>query len=225
MLPHPSLQPDQWLVNRIQSTAADPRPHKLEASWYGIHNALLSHYFTYNQRFLIKPQAKIREDCSESISVSSTHAEASFSASSTSISASRPLALVTSTGGMAGTESRNVLIPDFFVVKATEYATHDTPLLVVEVKTEEPSTRREWKVATDQLHEYMGRIAHHHGQAGTRLRLHGLLICGIKVKISSSSPGAQPGDPLVRQDRKEHNITNSRELWKLLRDIAVANWN
>jgi hypothetical protein len=71
----PSLEPERWLVERLRNiTRFDPR---FESSWYGPYNALLSHYFPYQQRFLIKPQSKFRAAQEADVSFSSVHAEPS----------------------------------------------------------------------------------------------------------------------------------------------------
>ena len=65
-LPFPPLQPQNRLIERLRNTVTS-NPH-YEATWYGPYNAVLSHYFPYQQRFLIKPQPKLREAIAESLS-------------------------------------------------------------------------------------------------------------------------------------------------------------
>jgi hypothetical protein len=63
----PALLPvrplDQWLDTRLDSTLKENL--RYEASWYGPINSLLTHVFPLQQRFMIKPQPKLRPVVSE----------------------------------------------------------------------------------------------------------------------------------------------------------------
>ena len=55
-------------------------------------------------------------------------------------------------------QSGLLVIPDFIMSKATQLSTHDTTLLIVEVKG--PNSEEE--LPRQQLHEYMEHICHQH---------------------------------------------------------------
>lgn len=191
----------------------DPR---FEASWYGPYNALLSHYSPYQQCFLVKPQPKVREVEPEigDISFSSIQADSS-AISSNEASFSADLSM-TSMGNFV-VHGGSIIMPDFIVTKATEFASHDKVLLLVEVKPRTPETESDMAAYMYQMDSYMDRVAE---QLPEGARLVGLLVCGTEVTISrlDGPKGA------IRVDQVSHDI-NSTTVRELLLDIARDNWD
>ena len=212
----PPLEPEWWLVQRLRNiTRFDPR---FESSWYGPYNALLSHYFPYQQQFLIKPQAKFRAAQEADVSFSSVQAEPSVELDGPPDEDSLRVAdlSINSMGFLALTSSGSTFIPDFIVAKATQFATLDTPLLVVEIKLEESTDKSVWVTYQNQVDEYMGSIAN---QMSGNTPLVGLLICGTKVKIFRLE---SPSD-VVKMDKVTRSI-NGKTVRELLLKIATDNW-
>lgn len=149
--PLPSLQPEEWLTKRLVNTT-ESSPH-FEALWYGVYNALLSHYFPYQQCFLIKPQPKIQEPLSKDMDVSFSSAQAESSMVVEHDDDDEPNFAtdlsMTSMGGFAMLGG-STAIPDFIVTKATEFASHDKALLLVEVKA---CTQEVIQVSIGRIHE------------------------------------------------------------------------
>lgn len=222
-LPFPPLQPDDWLIERLRNvTVHDPR---YESAWYGPYNAMLSHYFPYQQQFLIKPQPKVRQPIAEDLSVSFSSVIAHSSEAGDLEDADNPDwddlqdFSLTSEGAFVFSAG-SILVPDFIVAKATRYSTHDVTLLVVEVKIEKP-TDDEAVSSRQQLQDYMERVFQQH-QRNTRLV--GLLICGTIVEICTIENGGK----LVETDKVKHDLTSaigSKAVWQVLHDIAVDNWS
>ncbi|KAN0085720.1 hypothetical protein V8E55_006854 [Tylopilus felleus] len=212
----PPLQPEQWLVQRLENIAQfDPR---FEASWYGPYNALLSHYFPYQQQFLIKPQPKIRDAEEADVSFSSVQAEPSIELDE-SLDEDSFAAVdlsMNSMGFATFTGTGRIYIPDFIVAKATQFASHDRPLLIAEVKVDEPTDEFDWVTYQNQLDEYMDSLSN---QMSSDTPLVGLLICGTKVKIFRlEGPGSS-----ITMDRATHSI-NSKAVRELLQKISTDNW-
>ncbi|KAF8547788.1 hypothetical protein OG21DRAFT_1517028 [Imleria badia] len=217
-MPYPPVDPEQWLVQRLANIAQfNPR---FESAWYGPYNALLSHYFPYQQYFLVKPQPKIRDADmhDEDISFSSTQAESSVVADALDEASSSAANLsLTSTGALVLSNAGSTYVPDFVVVKATQFATQDTPLLVVEVKLHEPMNDSDWVASEHQMDRYMDSLGSHMPRGS---RLTGLLICGKKVKIFRWE-GPKYG---VKMDTMKRSI-NGKIVRNLLWNIATENWD
>lgn len=207
----PPLHPEDWLAERFVHIAEfDPR---FESSWYGLHIALLSHYFPYQQKFLIKPQPRIRDLYEEEPSFSSIQAESSMTADSEVSFVGD--ASITSTGVLT-LPGLSYRVPDFTVTKATQYATHDRLLLLVEVKPREPD-EADWIVYTAQMDGYM-EAAGQHLEKGASLV--GLLICGTTVQVRRlAGPEAQ-----ITVDKTTYKLS-SVAIRQLLHDISEDNWN
>ena len=208
-LPLPPLHPEEWLAERFVHVAEfDPR---FESSWYGLHIALLSHYFPYQQTFLVRPQPKIRDSYEEELSFSSIRAESSMMADSENSFVGDTS--ITSTGVLT-LPGLSYHVPDFTVTKATQYTTHDRLLLLVEVKPREPNEAR-WTVHISQMDGYM-EAASQHLEKGAGLV--GLLICGTTVQVCRlASPGAQ-----VTADKMTYEL-NSVAIRQLLHSISKDN--
>ena len=210
--PLPPLHPKEWLAERfIRVAESDPR---FESSWYGLHIALLSHYFPYQNKFLIKPQPKVRDSYEEELSFYSDRAETSMSsdldggfAGDTSITSTGVLTL----------PGLSYHIPDFTVTKATQFTTHDKLLLLVEVKPREPENMKDWKSFGAQMEAYMDAASHHLEKGAS---LVGLLICGTVAQVCKL---ARPGAEIVT-DRKRYDV-NSIAIRQLLHDLAEENWD
>lgn len=127
---------------------------------------------------------------------------------------------MTSEGAFVFSGPGPTYIPDFIVAKATQFPTHDTTLLVIEVKLREPKEEEGWVILTAQLHEYMCVIPQQHQQD---TRLVGLLICGTSVQISTLN---DRGQVIVTDDVKYDlaSDTGSKAIWQLLLAIAIENW-
>ncbi|KAF8130339.1 hypothetical protein EV363DRAFT_1219313 [Boletus edulis] len=213
-LPLPSLRPDGWLTRRLANVAEfSPR---FEASWYGPYNALLSHYFPYQQHFLVKPQPRVRAVQPEigDISFSSIQADSS-TISSDEANFSADLSM-TSMGNFA-VHGGSTIVPDFIVTKATEFASHDKALLLVEVKPCMPDIESDMVAYEYQMDSYMDRIAE---QLEEGRRLVGLLVCGTEVTISR----LDGPECAIQVDQRSHDI-NSTTIRELLLDIARDNWD
>lgn len=211
----PSLQPEEWLTERLTNVGASD-PH-YEASWYGPYNALLSHYFPYQQRFLIKPQPRIRHPFIDDgdFSFSSIEAESSIVMDGP-ITADTD-APVTSFGGLAR-HSGFTFIPDFIVAKATKFTSQDTALLLVEVKVREPATHSAKRSNSYQMNKYMSTLV---DQMLEGAKLVGLLVCGTDVTVCRGEGASQV---YVEEAEIAHNI-NSPTIRELLLGVAQNNWD
>ncbi|KAG6896157.1 hypothetical protein C0993_008708 [Termitomyces sp. T159_Od127] len=230
----PPLKPDLWLQQRLTNLSYPPPQY--ESSWYGPHNALLSHYFPYQQQFLVKPQSRIRVGpplAADELDLPSFEVEVSFDLPGPE-SADDNLNLdevsFESTG--APVTSRNAAgqdqsyIPDFIVCKATQFTTHDRTLLIAEVKVQPAKSRNEKVKFEVQMTDYMKAYAKSHDDttANPDMRikdLYGLLICGPYVQIFLlESTGAR----IIEQKYTPQLTINSGVVQELLRNIAVENW-
>ena len=123
---------------------------------------------------------------------------------------------ITSTGVLV-TPVSTFRIPDFTVTKATEFATHDRLLLLVEVKSREPQNTKDWAAFGTKMDEYM-EAASQHLEKGAGLI--GLLICGTVAEVSRlASPCAK-----IVTDKKRHDV-NSPPIRRLLHGLARENWD
>ena len=108
-----------------------------------------------------------------------------------------------------------LVIPDFIISKATQFSTHDTTLLVVEVKG--PDSEEE--LSRQQLYEYMERICQQH-QRNTKLV--GLLVSAATIEVYTIEIGGN-----IESDEIQYDLTSdadNKAVWQVLHDIATDNW-
>jgi hypothetical protein len=157
MSSHQAIRPlDDWLDSRLRSTVTEDL--RYEASIYGPINALLGHVFPLGQRFMVKPQPKLRplvlaEPGKERVSIDSMN---------------NPME-----DRKLGREK--VHEPDFIVVKAGAVYGGDEPLVLVEVKRNGTPSAYDW----DQMLRYMHSIKEK--QKATSFR--GYFVVGEKTYI------------------------------------------
>src|SRR6266481_4890863 len=126
-----------WLLHRLH--AASEAPPRYEASLYGPLDSILATYFPPQQRFMVKPQGKVRQGYEYDVG----EVRKSFDSYNEPV---QP---------RGEGEEANVKIPDFIVVKGSATLTDDIPLLVVEVKRDDLDD----VVARAQVTKYMGAFA------------------------------------------------------------------
>jgi len=188
----PQSIPD-WLLDRLY--AASQAPPRYEASLYGPMDSILATYFPPQQRFMVKPQGKVRPGYEYDVG----DVRKSFDSYNEPV---QP---------RGEGEEADVKIPDFIVVKGTATLTDDVPLLVVEIK------RDDLDEATSivQLGEYMGAFADKFGN----FKFKGALVQSSKVLLYEWPTTA----PFVPKLKKTSVITDVTFL-KWVRNIAMDNW-
>ncbi|KAF9230903.1 hypothetical protein BU15DRAFT_68794 [Melanogaster broomeanus] len=214
----PPSEAPVWLQRRLR--VFDRIPPRYESSWYGPHNSLFSHFFPGEQQFLVKPQPRIRPPIDPDASFSSTMAERSFGGSdkdsdedSDEDSDVGDISFSSDGGPVlprARGAERTYHIPDFIIAKATEFASQDRTLFIVEVKVDASQSLR---TASSQLVQYMEAYLANHAVDD----LFGLLIRGTEVHILSL---------VERQVVLDENAIdiNDQRIWDFLHDIARQNW-
>jgi len=188
----PQSIPD-WLLDRLY--AASQAPPRYEASLYGPMDSILATYFPPQQRFMVKPQGKVRPGYEYDVG----DVRKSFDSYNEPV---QP---------RGEGEEADVKIPDFIVVKGTATLTDDVPLLVVEIQ------RDDLDEATSivQLGEYMGAFADKFGN----FKFKGALVQSSKVLLYEWPTTA----PFVPKLKKTSVITDVTFL-KWVRNIAMDNW-
>ena len=207
----PQSIPD-WLLRRLRSISHTPP--RYEASLYGPINGILATYFPPQQRFMVKPQGKVRPGYEYNVEEAERMSFDSYNQ------------LVQPRGQGLGDES-NVKIPDFIVVKGSPTLSNDIPLLIVEVKRDASDD----DLARLQILDYMIGF----GRKFETRQFKGVLIQGSKVYLfiliydiitrrlqvllyewSTTAPFA----PIVK---KTLTVTDDTFL-KWVREVAKANW-
>src|SRR5882762_6289184 len=115
----PQSIPD-WLLHRLH--AASHAPPRYEASLYGPVDSILATYFPPEQRFMVKPQGKVRPGYEYDVGEVARQSFDSYN---------HPV----QPRGQG--EENDVKIPDFIVVKGSATLTDDIPLLLVEIKRDD----------------------------------------------------------------------------------------
>jgi hypothetical protein len=160
----PQSIPD-WLLERWH--AVGQTPPRYEASLYGPFNGILAMYFLPQQRFLVKPQAKVRPDYEYYVGEVERRSFDSYN---------QP---VQPRG--QGDES-DLEIPDFIVVKGSATLTNDIPLLIVELKREDSDEA----IAKVQIASYMEALFIKFEKEGMeRVWFKAALVRGTKVSVYS----------------------------------------
>lgn len=187
-----------WLRRRLERSENGGRSPHFETSLYGPINMMLFNWFPHTDNFMVKPQARIREPLDDI--GDDEFDEANISVESTG-------ALVPGSG--SGNVQGDYML-DWIVAKATESATGDRPILVVEVKRN--NSRRTKSV--QQLVDYMERF----GQQPWYNQLVGFLIENTTVQIYrvvNDVPVARPEDPVEILDDS---------VLRTLTALVEANW-
>jgi hypothetical protein len=153
-----------WLLRRLE--AASEEPPRYEASLYGPINSILATYFPPQQRFMVKPQGKVRPGYEYDIGEVERQ---SFDSYNTPV---QPR-------GRGQGDEADVKIPDFIVVKGSETMSDDIPLLIVEVKRDDSDDA----VARLQLFEYMEAFSEKIGN----VKFKAALVQGSKVSIYTNA--------------------------------------
>ena len=155
----PQSIPD-WLLHRLQM--ASQTPPRYEASLYGPINSILATYFLPQQRFIVKPQGRVRPGYEYNVGEVVRRSVDSYN---------QPVQ------PRRQGEEKNVKIPDFIVVKGSATLSNDVPLLIVEIKRDDSDD----EVARFQISQYMDAFAIKLGNIAFK----GALVQGSKVSIYS----------------------------------------
>lgn len=134
-----SLEP--WLENRFLSNLTDPNV-RYEASQYGPINAILGHVFPIQQRFMVKPQAKLRP----------LNNPREVPGARTSIDSNSNELFSRTTP--QGKREKGIDEPDFVIVKSGPAYGDDWPLAIVEIKRGEKSKEED----IQQMLRYMRHV-------------------------------------------------------------------